>query len=173
MYIDNVCLFVINLCLYGHLIFFKKQLSSWISDSEQFCKYSNYTACIFQNQKRYMINIFTATHSLCHTWKSVHEYHLFGIQTFICQWQQDTTLQITILTCKSTCRLEDYKPLWPLAHNYWSYTLTIQVLGMILITYILKFIHYAVYKGKVIPLQAWCGPEGGKRYSSTLPWPRH
>jgi len=24
-------------------------------------------------------------------------------------------------------------------------------------------------KGKVIPLQAWCGPEGGYRYSSTLP----
>jgi len=24
-------------------------------------------------------------------------------------------------------------------------------------------------KGKVIPLQARCGPEGGKRYSSTLP----
>ena len=26
-------------------------------------------------------------------------------------------------------------------------------------------------KGKVIPLQAQCGPEGGKRYSSILPWP--
>ena len=25
------------------------------------------------------------------------------------------------------------------------------------------------YKDKVIPLQAWCGPEGGQRYSSTLP----
>jgi len=31
-----------------------------------------------------MINIFTATHSLCHTWKSVHEYHLLGMWTFIC-----------------------------------------------------------------------------------------
>ena len=28
-------------------------------------------------------------------------------------------------------------------------------------------------KVKVIPLQARCGPEGGKRYSSTLSWPRH
>ena len=28
-------------------------------------------------------------------------------------------------------------------------------------------------KGKVIPLQVRCGPEGGWRYSSTLPWPRH
>ena len=28
-------------------------------------------------------------------------------------------------------------------------------------------------KGKVIPLQARCGPEGGQRYSSTLPRPRH
>jgi len=28
-------------------------------------------------------------------------------------------------------------------------------------------------KGKVFPLQARCGPEGGCRYSSTLPWPRH
>jgi len=28
-------------------------------------------------------------------------------------------------------------------------------------------------KGKVIPLQARCGPEGGQRYSSALPWPRH
>jgi len=28
-------------------------------------------------------------------------------------------------------------------------------------------------KGKVISLQARCGPEGGYRYSSTLPWPRH
>jgi len=28
-------------------------------------------------------------------------------------------------------------------------------------------------KGKVIPLQARCGPEGGQRYSSTLPCPRH
>jgi len=28
-------------------------------------------------------------------------------------------------------------------------------------------------KAKVIPLQARCGPEGGYRYSSTLPWPRH
>jgi len=28
-------------------------------------------------------------------------------------------------------------------------------------------------KGKVIPLQARCGPEGGQSYSSTLPWPRH
>jgi len=27
-------------------------------------------------------------------------------------------------------------------------------------------------KGKVIPLQARCGPEGGWRYSSTLPCPR-
>jgi hypothetical protein len=27
----------------------------------------------------------------------------------------------------------------------------------------------AVSKGKVIPLQARCGPEGGYRYSSTLP----
>ena len=26
-------------------------------------------------------------------------------------------------------------------------------------------------KGKVIPLQAWCGPEGGYWYNSTLPWP--
>jgi len=26
-------------------------------------------------------------------------------------------------------------------------------------------------KGKVIPLQVRCGPEGGYRYSSTLPWP--
>jgi len=26
-----------------------------------------------------------------------------------------------------------------------------------------------IYKGKVIPLQARCGPEGGQRYSSTLP----
>jgi len=25
----------------------------------------------------------------------------------------------------------------------------------------------------VIPLQARCGPEGGQRYSYTLPWPRH
>jgi len=24
-------------------------------------------------------------------------------------------------------------------------------------------------KGKMIPLQAWCGPESGQRYSSTLP----
>jgi len=24
-------------------------------------------------------------------------------------------------------------------------------------------------KGKVILLQAWCGPEGGKMYNSTLP----
>ena len=28
-------------------------------------------------------------------------------------------------------------------------------------------------KGKVIPLQALCGPEGGQRYSCTVPWPRH
>ena len=28
-------------------------------------------------------------------------------------------------------------------------------------------------KGAVIPLQARCGPEGGYRYSSTLPWPQH
>jgi len=28
-------------------------------------------------------------------------------------------------------------------------------------------------KGKVIQLQARCGPEGGYRYNSTLPWPRH
>jgi len=28
-------------------------------------------------------------------------------------------------------------------------------------------------KGKVFPLQARCGPEVGKKYSSTLPWPRH
>jgi len=28
-------------------------------------------------------------------------------------------------------------------------------------------------KGKVFPLQARCGPEGGWRYSSTLPRPRH
>ena len=28
-------------------------------------------------------------------------------------------------------------------------------------------------KDKVIPLQARCGPEGGQRYSSTLPWPWH
>jgi len=28
-------------------------------------------------------------------------------------------------------------------------------------------------EGKMIPLQARCGPEGGYRYSSTLPWPRH
>ena len=27
-----------------------------------------------------------------------------------------------------------------------------------------------ILKGKVIPLQARCGPEGGQRYSSTLPW---
>ena len=28
-------------------------------------------------------------------------------------------------------------------------------------------------KGKVFPLQARCDPEGGYRYSSTFPWPRH
>ena len=28
-------------------------------------------------------------------------------------------------------------------------------------------------KSEVIPLQARCGPEGGQKYSSTLPWPRH
>jgi len=28
-------------------------------------------------------------------------------------------------------------------------------------------------KGKVVPLQVRCGPEGGYRYSSTLPWQRH
>ena len=28
---------------------------------------------------------------------------------------------------------------------------------------------YTVKKGKMIPLQAQCGPEGGQRYSSTLP----
>ena len=28
-------------------------------------------------------------------------------------------------------------------------------------------------KGKVILLQAQCGPEGAKRYSTTLPWLRH
>jgi len=28
-------------------------------------------------------------------------------------------------------------------------------------------------KGKKIPLQARCGPEGGQMYSSTVPWPRH
>jgi len=28
-------------------------------------------------------------------------------------------------------------------------------------------------KGKVFPSQARCGPEGGQRYSSSLPWPPH
>ena len=28
-------------------------------------------------------------------------------------------------------------------------------------------------KGKMIQFQSRCGPEGGSRYSSTLPWPRH
>ena len=32
---------------------------------------------------------------------------------------------------------------------------------------------YLIKKGKVILLQAWCGPDGGLRYSSTLPSPRH
>jgi hypothetical protein len=27
-------------------------------------------------------------------------------------------------------------------------------------------------KGKVVPLQAWIGPEDEKKYSSTLSWPR-
>jgi len=31
------------------------------------------------------------------------------------------------------------------------------------------YIYICVYKVKVIPLQARCGPEGGLRYSSTLP----
>ena len=30
-----------------------------------------------------------------------------------------------------------------------------------------------ILKGKVIPLQARCGPEGGQRHSSTLPQPWH
>ena len=30
-----------------------------------------------------------------------------------------------------------------------------------------------VGKGKVFPLQSRCGPEGGYRYSSALPWQRH
>jgi hypothetical protein len=30
-------------------------------------------------------------------------------------------------------------------------------------------LNYMDSKGKVTPLQAQCGPEGGQRYSSTLP----
>ena len=33
--------------------------------------------------------------------------------------------------------------------------------------------YLAPVHSKVIPLQALCGPEGGQRYSSTLPLPRH
>jgi len=32
--------------------------------------------------------------------------------------------------------------------------------------------NYSTDNGKVFPLQARCGPEGGYRYSSTHPWPR-
>jgi len=32
---------------------------------------------------------------------------------------------------------------------------------------------FTTNKGKMVPLQARCGPEGGYRCSSTLPWPRH
>ena len=32
---------------------------------------------------------------------------------------------------------------------------------------------YLKIYGKVMPLQARCDPEGGERYSSNLPWPRH
>ena len=36
-----------------------------------------------------------------------------------------------------------------------------------------SYIYIYKGKGKVFPLQARCGPEGGQRYSSTLPRPRH
>ena len=36
-----------------------------------------------------------------------------------------------------------------------------------------KQIRVNIKKAKVFPLQARCGPEGGKRYSSTLPRPQH
>jgi len=32
-----------------------------------------------------------------------------------------------------------------------------------------KYLCVYIYEGKVKPLQARCGPEGGYRYSSTLP----
>jgi len=35
--------------------------------------------------------------------------------------------------------------------------------------YAFSFTLYIKSKGKVFPLQARCGPEGGYRYSSTLP----
>jgi len=40
---------------------------------------------------------------------------------------------------------------------------------LVLIMYEIQYSHIGKGKGKVIPLQAPCGPEGGYRYSSTLP----
>ena len=38
---------------------------------------------------------------------------------------------------------------------------------------LLSFLRTLHKKGKVIPLQARCDPEGGYRYGPTLPWPRY
>lgn len=81
---------------------FFKQLSSWISDSEQFCKYLNYTACIFQNQEGgHNFN----TNFIHHKKKVHNKYfhcHPFTVSHMkICSWIKsvwDTNIHLSVTT---------------------------------------------------------------------------
>ena len=69
---------------------------------------------------------------------------------------------------RSPSPIVQFKNEW--SHDYFPHTLSWRVRGQLyiwktasdlLVSYTIKTIQWCKGKGKVIPLQAWCGPEGG------------